>query len=52
VARPRIGKAILTAFGLVVLGVLAWVARHHPSPTQARTGRLTRQNPLALLSAA
>jgi hypothetical protein len=28
VADPRIVKALLIAFGLLVLGVLAWVARH------------------------
>ncbi|MDR6532903.1 hypothetical protein J2800_003664 [Caulobacter rhizosphaerae] len=27
-ADPRIVKALLIAFGLLVLGVLAWVARH------------------------
>lgn len=28
VADSRIAKALLIAFGLLVLGVLAWVARH------------------------
>jgi hypothetical protein len=28
VADSRIAKALLIAFGLLVLGVLVWVARH------------------------